>query len=106
MVFKREPDSYKKGILSDLDGAWTCLREAVVHAEPFPDQARLLFHIDEAMSWESVRDLSSMQATFLLIKNIAGQITLAEETKSWIEDIDRLLAEVLTSIKSGDQPLR
>lgn len=57
MGFRTEPKSYDKTILSDLQGAWENLRADVVDAEPFPERAGLLFHIDEGMSWESVRDL-------------------------------------------------
>jgi len=40
---------------------------------------KLLFHIDEAMSWESVRNLARMKTTFILIRNIALQ-ALADQT--------------------------
>jgi len=57
MGFQTEPTSYEKTALSDLQGAWIGLREAVVYDFGFPDSDKLLFHIDEAMSWESVRNL-------------------------------------------------
>lgn len=60
MVFNDEPMQYKKSILSDLEGAWSNLRDAVAERHPFPESQRLLFHIDEGMSWENVRDLEQM----------------------------------------------
>ncbi len=50
MKFYEESAHYEKTILSDLQGAWGNLRQAVVENHPFPESDRLLFHIDEAMS--------------------------------------------------------
>ncbi len=55
--FDAEPTGYEKTILSDLQGAWQCLREEVAENPGFNGWERALFHIDEAMSWESVRNL-------------------------------------------------
>ncbi|MFC1835506.1 hypothetical protein ACFL2Q_12340 [Thermodesulfobacteriota bacterium] len=55
MKFYEEPPHYEKTILSDLQGGWGNLRQAVVENHPFLGSDKLLFHIDEAMSWESVR---------------------------------------------------
>jgi len=73
MTFYEEPTSYYKTALSDLQGAWQNLRETVVDAWPFPECDRLLVHIDEGMSWESVRNLDNMQKTLLLVHNIAAK---------------------------------
>ena len=64
MVFFTEPDHYVKTILSDLQGAWGCLRGEVVKHAGFPNWDRLLFHVDEAMSWETVRHLERMEPRF------------------------------------------
>jgi hypothetical protein len=34
---------------------------------------RALFHIDEAMSWESVRNLQHMRKSLVLVRNLLGQ---------------------------------
>ena len=60
MAFKTEPTGYEKTILSDLQGAWGVLRESVVNSAGFEGWDRALFHIDEAMSWETVRNLRLM----------------------------------------------
>jgi hypothetical protein len=52
MSFQEEPTGYDKTALSDLQGAWQNLRDTVVEKHPFPEWERLLFHIDEGMSWE------------------------------------------------------
>ena len=61
MPFDEEPSGYTKTVLSDLQGAWQNLRDAVVEAHPFPESQRLIFHIDEGMNWENVRNLEKMQ---------------------------------------------
>jgi len=50
MAFETEPAGYEKTALSDLQGAWSHLRNVVVEHFGFPDSDRLLFHIDEGMS--------------------------------------------------------
>ena len=57
MGFISEPTGYYKTALSDLQGSWSNLRDAVVNDFGFPESDKLLFHIDEAMSWECVRNL-------------------------------------------------
>ena len=73
MTFFEEPTFYDKTALSDLQGAWLCLRDCVVKEFDFQNSDKLIFHIDEAMSWECVCDLGSMEPLILLIDNIAKQ---------------------------------
>lgn len=73
MPFNQEPRGYEKTILSDLQGAWSLLRESVVNAAGFEGWERSIFHIDEAMIWEVVRDLRQMPPILLVIKNICLQ---------------------------------
>lgn len=73
MGFAKEPSGYNKTALSDLQGAWSNLRETVVDNFGFPNSDKLFFHIDEAMSWECVRNLKLMKETLLLAHNIAAQ---------------------------------
>ncbi|MFO7765596.1 MAG: hypothetical protein R6V33_04125 [Pelovirga sp.] len=72
-----EPTFYYKTALSDLQGAWQVIREAVVEHPPFTEQSRLLFHVDEGMSWENVRGLRKMGKTLLVIRNIVAQPTVS-----------------------------
>ncbi len=97
MKFYEEPPHHEKAILSDLQGAWSNLRQAVVKSHPFPGSDKLLFHIDEAMSWESVRNLNGMRNTLLLIQNLGHTNKAAEEVMDWIEDVVETLKEVLES---------
>ena len=86
MGFTTEPTSYAKTALSDLQGAWVGLRDAVVDDFGFPDSDKLLFHIDEAMSWESVRNLKRMKSTLLLVQNIISQSDVPEVIVECFED--------------------
>ena len=101
MTFYTEPTGYEKTALSDLQGAWGNLREEVVEAQPFPERERILFHIDEAMSWESVRDLKQMKNTLLLIQNIAAQSEVPDEVSEWITIIRENLDEVFIAVEEG-----
>ncbi|MFZ1641414.1 MAG: hypothetical protein WAV07_08230 [Candidatus Contendobacter sp.] len=101
MIFFTEPDHYEKTILSDLQGAWSCLRDDVVEHAGFPNWDRLLFHIDEAMSWETVRHLERMEPLLLLIRNLAVQGQAPEEIMEALEDITDILQEVQQDLKQG-----
>jgi hypothetical protein len=79
---KKKPDT--KTILSDLQGAWICLRESVVEAFGFPGSDRAIFHIDEAMSWESVRNLRRMPPLLLVIRNICTEGGAPQEDGRYI----------------------
>lgn len=103
MAFTKEPTGYAKTALSDLQGAWSNLREAVVSNFGFPDSDRFLFHIDEAMSWESVRDLKRMRSTFLLVQNISVQTNAPEEVIESVDIVRKELEEVLSVIADGDK---
>ena len=99
--FPKEPSNYYKTALSDLQGAWTNLREAVVSCFGFPDSDRLLFHIDEAISWECVRNLKLMKEAFLLVSNIARQ-SAPDEINESVEAVRESLDEVQSAIAEGE----
>ena len=101
MSFYQEPVHYEKTILSDLQGAWEVLREAVIKEHAGKDCSQLLFHINEAMSWESVRNLKSMKNTFVLVQSVAQQINMSDEFIELIEDVRDVLYEVLNEIQHG-----
>jgi hypothetical protein len=103
MSFYTEPTGYRKTIISDLQGAWGNLREAVVENPGFKDWDRLLFHIDEAMSWESVRDIDRMNATLTVIRNIAAQTEIPEALAYWIKEVSTILDKVLGKIRNGER---
>ena len=58
MSFTTESTGYIKTAISDLQGSRENLKDAVAEHFGFPDSDKLMFHIHEAMSWESVRDLN------------------------------------------------
>jgi len=103
MAFITEPPGYEKTAISDLQGSWENLSDAVVKGFGFPDSDRLLFHIDEAMSWESVRNLESMRNTFLLIQNIALQTDAPEEVMEWVDDVRESIDAAVEAIAKGEK---
>lgn len=96
MPFTQEPTGYEKTIISDLQGAWSLLRESVVDAAGFEGWDRAIFHIDEAMSWESVRNLKRMPPLLLIIRNICMQGKAPEDILENIRELDAILKEVLS----------
>ena len=103
MAFSTESTGYHKTVLSDLQGAWGNLRQSVVENFGFPGSDKLLFHIDEAMSWECVRNLKLMKETFLLIQNISIQSKAPEEIIEEVGMVRESLEDVFTAIKEGEQ---
>ncbi|MDD5267426.1 MAG: hypothetical protein PHO08_09905 [Methylococcales bacterium] len=101
MSFYQEPTHYEKTILSDLQGAWEVLRDAVIKEQASKDCSQLLFHINEAMSWESVRNLNHMKNTFVLVQSIAQQTKVSDEIMGLIEDVKDVLYEVSNKIQHG-----
>ena len=101
MAFLKEAVGYEKTVISDLQGAWENLRDAVINNFGFPDSDKLLFHINEAMSWESVRNLDAMKMTFILVQNIALQAKAPDEVMEWISDTRESLDIVLEAIAEG-----
>jgi len=95
MSFYQEPAYYEKTIFSDLQGAWEVLRNEVIKDQTNKDYSKLLPHIDEAISWESVRNLNHMKDTFVLVQNIAQQLNVSDEIMELIEDIRDVLYEIL-----------
>ncbi|WP_295401224.1 hypothetical protein [uncultured Thiocystis sp.] len=96
MNFFTEPTAYEKTILSDLQGAWECLRATLVEQASFAGWDKLLFHADEAMSWETVRHLERMAPLVVLIRNLAIQGHAPAQVVEEIDAIADILAEVLS----------
>jgi hypothetical protein len=95
MAFVMEQTGYEKTILTDLQGAWTLLRQSVADSGGFAGSARVLFHIDEAMSWETVRCLERMPPLLLIIRNLCVQGRAPGEVMECIEAVKDILQEVL-----------
>jgi len=101
MSFYKEPTHYEKTALSDLQGAWTTLRDTVVEYFGFPGSDKIIFHIDEAMSWECVRDLNRMYPLINLIHNLANQHEAPESIIESIIEVRRNFEEVRTAFIKG-----
>ena len=100
MPFTEEPSGYEKTILSDLQGSWSLLRDSVVGSAGFEGWDRAIFHIDEAMSWETVRNLKRMPPLLLIIKNICTQGKAPQEVLEYINELDILIKRVLSEISN------
>ena len=103
MTFHQESTQLYKTALSDLQGAWQNLRDEVVDHHPFPESQRLLFQIDEGMSWEAVRDLEYMRKVLLNIRNIAAQAEVTAEIMECIQMTWQSLDEVFEFISEGER---
>ena len=100
MAFVQESTGYDKTILSDLHGAWSLLRASVVDVAGFEGWDRAIFHIDEAMSWETVRNLKRMPPLLLVIRNICIQGKVPQEVLEHIRQLDEILKEVLSEFSN------
>lgn len=95
MSFETESTGYEKTILSDLQGAWVVLRESVANSAGFEGAGRALFHIDEAMSWETVRNLRRMPSLLLIIRNLCLQGKASGGVIRNIDEVSEILTETL-----------
>lgn len=95
MKFPTEPSGYQKTILSDLQGAWEVFRQSVVDTGGFEHWDRVLFHTDEAMSWETVRNLDRMPPLVLIIRNLCVQSGISGDVMLDLEEITSILEETL-----------
>ncbi len=102
MGFDTEPTFYEKTILSDLQGAWQRLREEVVEHLGFEGWERALFHIDEAMSWESVRNLGQMQRSLILVRNLLHQADVPDAVAECLDAVSELMDETLEALSKGE----
>ena len=102
MSFDTEPTGYEKTILSDLQGAWQCLRREVAENPGFNGWERALFHIDEAMSWESVRNLRQMHRSLILVRNILQQADVPDGVAGCLEAVSELMDETLEALSNGE----
>jgi len=101
MTFQQEETGYTKTAISDLQGAWMLLRDQVVKEFGFEGSDRLLFHIDEAMSWECVRALNQMKPLILVIDNIARQNEASDEIIELVENVRENYEGALDAIREG-----
>ncbi len=102
MTFDTEPTGYEKTILSDLQGAWQCLRGQVTENPGFNGWERALFHIDEAMSWESVRNLRQMHRSLILVRNILQRADVPDGVAECLEAVSELMDETLEALSNSE----
>ncbi len=101
MTFEKEPAGYQKTALSDLQGAWEGLRAEVTSAG-FPGWQAALFHIDEAMSWESVRNLQYMHSRLVLIRNLLPADQVPEAVTESVALVNAAMEETVHALRDGE----
>jgi hypothetical protein len=94
MNFQTTPTGYEKTILSDLQGAWSIFREAVADTGGFKGAGMVLFHTDEAMSWEVVRNLKLMPPLVLIIRNLCNQGNAPQDVLQQLNMINEVLERI------------
>lgn len=102
MSFRQEPESYTKTAWSDCQGAWENLRESIVKHHPFAESHRLLFHVEEGMSWDSVRNPEQMRFALTLVENVARQAEVPHEVAENIALVRDSFQELLDAIEEGE----
>ena len=100
MSFHTEQTAFTKTILSDLQGAWSLFRETVLENVGFDGWERVIFQTDEAMSWETVRNLQLMPPLVLTIRNICIQGNAPDEVVQTLNQLQKLLEETLEEYPS------
>jgi len=95
MTIQTESTGYEKTILSDLQGAWINFRKSVIEDAGFSGWEKVLFHTDEAMSWETVRNLKLMPPLVLVIRNLCLQGKAPKDVLTWLNEVHEILEEVL-----------
>lgn len=58
----------------------------------------MIFYIDEAMSWESVRNLQNMHKSLVLVRNLLGQDGVPEIVNQYLEVVNDLMNETLHAV--------
>ena len=102
MSFEVEPTGYEKTVLSELQGAWQNLRDEVAEQAGFFGWDRALFHIDEAMSWESVRNIQHMRKSLVLVRNLLGQDGVPVTVKECLDVVNDIMTEKLHAPDEGE----
>ena len=73
---------------------WKHMKDrSIAGAAGFEGWNRAIFHIDEAMSWETVRNLKRMPPLLLIIRNICNQGKAPVEVLENIRELDEILKE-------------
>lgn len=55
----------------------------------------MMFHIEEAMSWEVVRQLERMKPLLTIVRNLALQGEISKDILFEIEELSEILEETL-----------
>jgi hypothetical protein len=85
--FYTEQQVYEKTSLSELQGAWENFKTTLLKQLPFENSDKIIFHMNEAMSWKVVRDLHEMKNIYMLIRNI---IIKTQQYETLVEELNEI----------------
>ncbi len=85
--FYTEQQVYEKTSLSELQGAWENFKTTLLKQHPFDNSDKIIFHMNEAMSWEVVRNLHEMKNIYMLIRNI---IIKTQQYETLVEELNEI----------------
>ena len=98
MAFAKESLGFEKTILSDLQEAWEDLRESVVRYWDFDGSNLAILYINEAMSWEVVRNFKRMEPLLAKIGNICARAEADEDILKNVERVDQILKKAVSEV--------
>lgn len=83
--------------LADLQSAFLCLKEAVLYGKETPSEFKtsLVQQIEEAMQWDHVYDLSSMEGMLRDFSKRLKEVPVDSEIKVWTSHVQSTLREAL-----------
>jgi hypothetical protein len=99
MASKNESTGYRETILSELQRAWRRLGDLAVEYRDFEGCNRAILHINEATSWEVVRDLKKMAGLIGEIRKICTRGKADKKVMEQIENVDGILERTLSEIE-------
>ena len=107
MPFPTEPTLYKRTAVADLQGAWEVFRASLVETLEnggFPGSDRALLHTDQAMCWDTVRNLDAMDDLLLIVRNLCLQGGVPSEVRENLEALTQAMLEVHEARNKGEIP--
>ncbi len=98
MAISKESTRYEKTVLSDLQEAWEKLRDSVFRYSDFEGCNLAVLRINEAMSWEVVRDIKRMGPLLAEIGEVCARGNADEEIRENIGKVDAILRKALPEV--------
>ncbi len=98
MAISKESTGFEKTIFSDLQETWEKLRDSVFRYSNFDGCNLAVLRINEAMSWEVVRDMERMGPLLADIGDVCVRGNADDDILDNIGKVDAALRKVLPEI--------